>query len=140
MHKFVAIAVGFLCCLAPAAALAAFNYTLVVPVSAKQLPAGSSIQVVCPLYPGPNGSGGQPLAIAQSPIVNVGAGSIYIGNMSAIASIATPAASYKCSLLVYQNGVAVNFSADTVGSVMGSGQGALATGWHGAIQTGATNF
>lgn len=139
MRSFVAIALGTLVYLAPVAASANVTYTFAVPVSAKQLPSGSSLVATCTVFAGANGAGAVLGSAATLPLSQVNGA--FTGNANVALSIATPGASYKCFLLVYQGaatGQPINISVSSA-TLTASG-GTMPPGWSGNFQTGATNF
>lgn len=138
MPKFAAATVAGLLSFAPIAALAA-TYTFVVPVTATQLPAGSTLQVMCQLASGPGGTG-QSIGTAASQAIALIVNGAYKGNVTASMTTQLAAASYKCTLLVYQNGTIINVNASSALGVLFGGTATVATGWHGTIESGWSNF
>jgi len=130
MSKFAPAALAVLVSFAPAAALADYAYNFVVPVTAKQLPAGSAVQILCKLFPGPNGTGDALTYFSSQAAAATNAA--FSGNLTAGGTSATAAASYTCQLFVIQNGKAI--------SVDDSRPSGLATGWTGITRTRAVNF
>lgn len=125
----VAAALSAMLAFLPAAALADYTYSLVVPVTGKQLPAASSLQALCKLFPGVNGAG-DTLGYFTSPQTSV-TGGTFSGNLTVTATTTAGAASYRCFLFVYVNGKVIN---------SGGNYEILPTGWFGIINTKATNL
>jgi hypothetical protein len=91
----------------PSVALAqlVYSYTLSVPVTAKNLPAGSTLNVGCLTYTGPNGAGQTGNLFSSSATPTNGS---YSGSFSVPTTSKVPLTSYSCWVQVSVNGSVVN--------------------------------
>jgi hypothetical protein len=91
-----------------AAAFADYAYTFQVPVSVSNLPAGSSVQVECNMWAGPNHTGAQ-VAAGTSTTIAAPNGS-YSGTLTVKDTATTAPGSYACWVMVWLGNSAINLT------------------------------